>query len=253
MSTPGETNISTRFRKKPVVIDAIQWTGNNIDEVMPFFGDLSKLPSDGIHVQPGIGHVPALGHLIIPTLEGDHTALPGDWIIKGVKGEFYPCKPDIFGITYEPETTSPASAAPAAEQVTESDSHITAITSSIAVNLGSMPAESRETTRAAEGPLLEWAHTAAKRLLFPDVPLSSDVELAQDVKELAEFVLSLKQPASPAQAAPLTRTLFGIRSKCDGTHRGPMEEVEAREWVRRFPDAYILVSKEETRWAKVEK
>lgn len=62
------------------------------------------------------------------------------------------------------------------------------------------------------------------------------------------------EPASPAQAAPkLTRTLFGIRSKCDGTHKGPMEEAEAREWVQRFPDAYILVSKEETLWAEVGK
>jgi hypothetical protein len=39
--------------------------------------------------------------LIIPTLEGDHTAITGDWIIKGIKGEFYPCKPDIFEKTYE--------------------------------------------------------------------------------------------------------------------------------------------------------
>ena len=38
------------------------------------------------------------------TVEGDHTALPGDWIIRGVKGEFYPCKPDIFAATYEPAT-----------------------------------------------------------------------------------------------------------------------------------------------------
>ena len=41
------------------------------------------------------------GFLIIPTLEGDHTANPGDWIIKGIKGEFYPCKPDVFEKSYE--------------------------------------------------------------------------------------------------------------------------------------------------------
>ena len=91
-----------KFRKKPVVIDAVQWTGNNMEEVLPFFGDLSKLPSDGAHVHPGIGNTPALGTLDIPTLEGVMTASAGDWIIKGVKGEFYPCKPDIFAATYDP-------------------------------------------------------------------------------------------------------------------------------------------------------
>lgn len=91
-----------KYRKKPVVIEAIQWTGRNVDEVMPFFGDFSKLPNDGVHVHPGIGHSPVEGHLYIPTLEGTMTANAGDWIIKGVKGEFYPCKPDIFTATYEP-------------------------------------------------------------------------------------------------------------------------------------------------------
>ena len=45
---------------------------------------------------------PGQSGLVIPTLEGDHLAEPGDWIIKGVKGEFYPCKPDIFAATYDP-------------------------------------------------------------------------------------------------------------------------------------------------------
>lgn len=91
-----------KFRKKPVVIEAVQWTGVDVDEVMPFFGDMTKLPSDGIHIEPGVGHTPATGELYIPTLEGVMSASPGDWIIKGVKGEFYPCKPDIFAATYEP-------------------------------------------------------------------------------------------------------------------------------------------------------
>lgn len=46
-----------------------------------------------------------LGEIDIPTLEGTHRASLGDWIIKGVKGEFYPCKPDIFALTYEPVET----------------------------------------------------------------------------------------------------------------------------------------------------
>lgn len=96
-----------KFRKKPVVIDAVQWTGSNIGDMLKFV-DFSLLPDDGQYVGgPGIGYVPALGELTIPTLEGDHTASAGDWIIKGVAGEFYPCKPDIFDQTYEPVEGNP--------------------------------------------------------------------------------------------------------------------------------------------------
>lgn len=77
------------YRKKPVVIDAVQWTGDNFDEVYEFTNE-TCLWDEG-----GLG-------LIIPTLEGDHLARIGDFIIKGVHGEFYPCKPDIFEKTYEP-------------------------------------------------------------------------------------------------------------------------------------------------------
>jgi hypothetical protein len=89
-----------RYRKKPVVIDAVQWTGNNLEEVLSQI-DFQKLPSDGEYVNPGIGHTPLTGELDIPTLEGTMRAKPGDWIIKGVKGECYPCKPDIFDATYD--------------------------------------------------------------------------------------------------------------------------------------------------------
>ncbi len=82
-----------KFRKKPVVIEAVQWDGGNIAEVEKFIG-LDKWKD--ILMQPVFG-LP----LVIHTLEGDHKANVGDWIIKGVKGEFYPCKPDIFELTYE--------------------------------------------------------------------------------------------------------------------------------------------------------
>jgi hypothetical protein len=90
-----------KFRKKPVVIEAVLWDGreSTLDEVFALFD--GKIPSDGIHVDSGLGYVPALGTLDIPTLEGVMTAQPGDWIIKGVAGEVYPCKPDIFRATYE--------------------------------------------------------------------------------------------------------------------------------------------------------
>jgi len=77
-----------KYRKKPVVIEAVLFHGTNHDEIADFC-----LPNI---IKVGGGYT-----LIIPTLEGDHTANKGDWIIKGVKGEFYPCKPDIFEQTYE--------------------------------------------------------------------------------------------------------------------------------------------------------
>lgn len=75
------------YRKKPVVIEAIRWDGMNYDEIGDWMGLYCTLEIDGCFV--------------IPTLEGDMRASEGDWIIKGVKGEFYPCKPDIFAATYE--------------------------------------------------------------------------------------------------------------------------------------------------------
>lgn len=81
-----------KFRKKPVVIEAIQFTGSNTFEVFGFIGCDYLVSNVDIH---------GTDHPIIHTLEGDMTASPGDWIIKGVAGEFYPCKPEIFAATYE--------------------------------------------------------------------------------------------------------------------------------------------------------
>lgn len=75
-----------KYRKKPVVIEAHQLTKENWCEVAHWAG--------GTH---GTGK-----GMYIPTLEGDMHAEWGDYIICGVKGEFYPCKPDIFEMTYEP-------------------------------------------------------------------------------------------------------------------------------------------------------
>jgi len=75
-----------KFRKKPVVIEAIQLTLFNLEAVEEFVGgDLANIR----------------GGIVIATLEGPMRANLGDWIIKGVAGEFYPCKPDIFEATYE--------------------------------------------------------------------------------------------------------------------------------------------------------
>jgi hypothetical protein len=79
---------SMRFRKKPVEIEAVQWTGKNADEIRRF------MDTDHLHFSD-------YERIEIDTLEGRVYAAVGDWIIKGVKGEFYPCKPDIFEMTYE--------------------------------------------------------------------------------------------------------------------------------------------------------
>ena len=76
------------FTKKPVTIEAIQWNGKNCTEIANFAGN----------------SVPVIlfdNPITVITLEGQHTASINDWIIKGVKGEFYPCKPDIFEMTYD--------------------------------------------------------------------------------------------------------------------------------------------------------
>lgn len=78
------------YKKKPVVIEAVQYTGDNPTEVNNLLGGILNL-DEGF---PGLP-------IIIETLEGDMRADVGDWIICGVKGEFYPCKPDIFDATYE--------------------------------------------------------------------------------------------------------------------------------------------------------
>lgn len=76
-----------KYRKKPVVVEAVRWNGNNHKEVIDFAEN--KIWFD------------ELGNIWIATLEGDMVAQKGDYIIKGVQGEFYPCKPDIFAETYE--------------------------------------------------------------------------------------------------------------------------------------------------------
>ena len=77
-----------KFRKKPVVIEAFKWT---VDQVPNWWREASG----EFKIDVGTTSV------FIPTLEGTHEAKKGDYIIKGVKGELYPCKPDIFEMTYD--------------------------------------------------------------------------------------------------------------------------------------------------------
>lgn len=75
-----------KYRKKPVIIEAIQWNGKNLSEIDSFVGGSIDIKGTS---------------LVIHTLEGDMEASINDYIIKGVNGEFYPCKPDVFDKTYE--------------------------------------------------------------------------------------------------------------------------------------------------------
>lgn len=87
-----------KHRKKPVVIEAIQWL-DNTTEIIKFCGDkCSYNVADAAWiVNEGVPHE----ELIIHTLEGDMKVSRGDYVIKGIEGELYPCKPDIFVKTYE--------------------------------------------------------------------------------------------------------------------------------------------------------
>lgn len=90
-----------KYKKKPVVINAFKWTGDQYQEEDPIWiidaikkGTVwfeNNKDEDGLNVLT----------MVIKTLEGNHIANRGDYIIQGVKGEIYPCKPDIFEMTYE--------------------------------------------------------------------------------------------------------------------------------------------------------
>lgn len=81
-------NKAKQYRKKPVVIEAIRFTGKNSEELLAW--GHKNMTFD-----------PVENKMLIHTLEGTMTAFIGDYIIKGVQGEYYPCKPDIFDATYE--------------------------------------------------------------------------------------------------------------------------------------------------------
>lgn len=81
-----------KYRKKPVMVEAARWTGEGW-LALPFWARKGTMP---VYVARG------LAPLIVRTLEGEMKCQPGDWLIKGVNGEVYPCKPDIFEKTYEP-------------------------------------------------------------------------------------------------------------------------------------------------------
>ena len=89
-----------KYRKKPVVVEAIQWTGSNLEEIRNFVGsDLIEECVELFDIKRTLKEM--LVDIAIDTLEGTMRVDYGDYIIKGIQGEFYPCEPDIFLATYE--------------------------------------------------------------------------------------------------------------------------------------------------------
>lgn len=92
--------MENNYVKKPVTIQAIQLTEGNFDTVCDFVGYTPILVPNKERQQKEDWSLPEFSGIVIPTLEGDMVANLGDYIIRGVKGEYYPCKPDIFELTY---------------------------------------------------------------------------------------------------------------------------------------------------------
>ena len=97
-----------KYRKKPVVIEAVQWfkNGDHPDDGPAHMeGKVVRYFRSGVFGDSDCQHckAPVRYHGWIDTLGGGYCVCPGDWIITGVKGErYYPCKPDVFKLTYEP-------------------------------------------------------------------------------------------------------------------------------------------------------
>jgi len=87
-----------KYRKKPVIVDAWKWDGKSYNDAWNLIKNKLgvKTPTPNFRVEDRDGIC-----IIIKTLEGEMQANPGDYIIRGVNGEYYPCKSDIFGKTYE--------------------------------------------------------------------------------------------------------------------------------------------------------
>ena len=101
----------TTYRKRPVVIEARQFIGTALEaydiyqwvesNTLGSFEPMSRIEGQEPWPESGVTIDPRDGRMVIATLEGGHWVNIGDWIIRGVQGEFYPCKPNIFEATYE--------------------------------------------------------------------------------------------------------------------------------------------------------
>lgn len=91
-----------KYRKKPIIIEAMQYenTLEGHNKILKWANSFPAIPPNSYPLN--LTYYIAHGYLVVHTLEGNMEASPGDWIIKGIRGEFYPYKPDVFEATYEP-------------------------------------------------------------------------------------------------------------------------------------------------------
>ena len=132
-----------KFIKKPIEIEAIQWNGWNLQEIKEFVGD--SLVYEYYDAAWEVSKGPAMVDMKIKTLEGKMQVSVGDYIIKGVKGEFYPCKPDIFVMTYEAKTEIIVSVNEA-EQLKKEIERLNIILEDYACRYGKVTREKHEVT-----------------------------------------------------------------------------------------------------------
>lgn len=99
--------LTKQYRKKPVVIEAVEVPRYERNKVVEYLELCVNIANWCKGISYMMESADPLNHILIPTLEGDMKALPGDFIIKGVNGEFYPCKADIFRKTYEEVKVAP--------------------------------------------------------------------------------------------------------------------------------------------------
>ena len=90
-----------KFRKRPVVVEAFRWRGERYGEPDQYRDDWPEWLLEAVENCEAAYTFDCGRQLLIRTPEGETSASPGDWIIRGVQGELYPCKPDIFEETYE--------------------------------------------------------------------------------------------------------------------------------------------------------
>ena len=153
-----------KFRKKPVVIDAVQW-----DEDARTLDTLPGLRSIVLSHEGSI-YLPCLcQNLRIKTPEGDLHVSRGDWIIRGVKGEYYPCKPDIFAATYEP-TDAPDESARLREEVERLTNALASARAAAAADVVMYATDAPAVTRRSRGVAAFAEFAALVRRHYPMPP-----------------------------------------------------------------------------------